>query len=254
MNGTTWMPTVCLTGGKRSTFGSATAGVATADPDGDQADNLKEYRRSTNPLVGSAVFYVDPVAGNDAYDGFTQIFDGTHGPKATIQAAIDAASPDDGCRVILLPGTHRGSGDAAARFNGKMLSVQSTNPDDPAVVAATIIDGRDCGAGVAFMDQEPAGTELAGVTVTGCWYAGIGCYRSSPTIRNCVIQGNMGEGGGVVCNEADVHLIGCTIDGNTSWIAGGGIQALHGNLIVSDCIISNNSALACDASYGNLCS
>ncbi|MCK5271245.1 MAG: hypothetical protein KAJ52_01665, partial [Sedimentisphaerales bacterium] len=58
-------------------------------------------------------------------------------PYSTIQAAIDDA---DACDVIIVePGTYLENID----FLGKAITVRSTDPCDPCVVAATIIDGGE---------------------------------------------------------------------------------------------------------------
>ena len=57
---------------------------------------------------------------------------------ATIQAAINASSNGD--VVIIAPGTYTGDGNRDIDFLGKAITVRSTDPDDPSVVAATVID------------------------------------------------------------------------------------------------------------------
>ncbi|MHC4500820.1 MAG: LamG-like jellyroll fold domain-containing protein, partial [Planctomycetota bacterium] len=55
-----------------------------------------------------------------------------------IQAAIDAAV--NGNTVVVLPGTYTGEGNRDIDFLGKAITVRSIDPNDPNIVAATIID------------------------------------------------------------------------------------------------------------------
>ena len=89
--------------------------------------------------------------------------------STTIQGAIDAASPND--EVVLSVGTHSGPGNCDLDFHGKAMTLRSSDPADPAVVAATIIQ---CGGasgqphrGFVFRSGEGAGTVVSGLTITG---------------------------------------------------------------------------------------
>ena len=107
-------------------------------------------------------------------------------------------------------------------FLGKAITVRSTDPNDPDVVAGTIIDGNaptdsNFGSVVIFNSGEDANSVLSGFTITGgtgswllvswefkglCWNrcgGGVLCYNmSAPTISKNVFTGNTaGQGGGI---------------------------------------------------------
>ena len=55
-------------------------------------------------------FFADAVNGNDAWDGRAEVFDGAHGLKKTVQAAVDLAQNGSTVAdlniVTLLPGDY----------------------------------------------------------------------------------------------------------------------------------------------------
>jgi len=142
-----------------------------------------------------------------------------------IQAAIDAASNGD--TVVVEEGTYFEN----INFRGKNIVLTSTDPNDPNVVAATIIDGQEKNAVATFNRGEDANCILEGFTITNggmCGNlesAGIFCYNSSPTIRYNLITDNnwSGEwGGGIYCGGGSSPLIvQNTIKNNYSEFSGG---------------------------------
>ena len=104
-----------------------------------------------------------------------------------IQRAIDDAVNGD--EIVVSEGTFLESID----FKGKNLMVRSTDPNDSAVVAATIITGDGNNSLVTFSNSEDASCVLAGFTITDA-NDGIYCSGASPTIVNCSITANVSAG------------------------------------------------------------
>ena len=49
----------------------------------------------------TATYYVNGTTGNDTYDGLAETWDGTHGPKKTIQAGINASVSSNSLPQVL---------------------------------------------------------------------------------------------------------------------------------------------------------
>ena len=162
------------------------------------------------------------------------------GGYATIQQAIQGCN--DGDVVVVEPGTYLETID----FLGKNITVTSTNPDDPDIVADTVIDGDGKGSVVTFASGETSDAVLTGFTITGgygtavsevggniYWGAGIFCYGTSPTIKSNIITDNIGP----------IEMIG---DNQAQWklCYGAGIGCFQSSAIVTNNIIKNNSGYA----------
>ena len=169
---------------------------------------------------------------------------------STIQSAIDTAIGGD--TVIVSSGTYLEN----INFKGKAITVQSVDPNDPNIVASTIIDGsapadQNFGSTVLFKSGEDHNSVLAGFTITGgtgswltvAWkYTGIlwnrcgggilCCNMSEPTItKNVFINNRTGEGGGIY------------IYGNPVNPSDPVDPAVHVNPIITDNTFFNNTAL-----------
>ncbi len=169
------------------------------------------------------------------------------GDFTTIQAAIDDQNTTAGDVVIVNPGTYVEN----INLSGKAIILRSTDPDHPAVVAATIIDGNDIGTVITCNSGEDANTVIAGFVITnGNATDGGGMYNnsSSPTVSNCTFSGNSANYGGGMYNYnySAPTVSNCTFSGNSGY-SGGGMcnysQFLHSlTPTVSNCTFSGNSA------------
>ncbi|MEW5802295.1 MAG: choice-of-anchor Q domain-containing protein [bacterium] len=165
---------------------------------------------------------------------------------STIQSAIDAA--DDGDVITIKPGTYT----ETVNFFGKAIAVKSTDPNDPDIVACTIIDGGKAGSVVTFGSGEGKLSVLSGVTVQNGKAlppfgrgGGICCKSSSPMIKKCVITKNSAlRGGGIYCLESSPCVSNCLIVENQASEKGGGIYGdCYSSPRLIQCTMSRNSAL-----------
>lgn len=134
---------------------------------------------------------------------------------ATIQEAINAAQ--DGDEIVVQVGIYRENID----FMGKNIIVRSIDPDDPAVVSSTIIDGDGRGPVVSFRGGESEGAVLSGFTVTrggGILVSG----GSTPLIEKCSIEDNSAEfGAGLFIVDSNPIIRDNIIVANRAYIGGG---------------------------------
>ena len=116
----------------------------------------------------------------------------------------------------------------------KNITLTSTDPYNPSVVAATIIDGSNAGNVVEFSSND--NSKFKGFTVknSGSANNGIHCSSSNPVISNCVIENN---GNGISCNTASPSVKNNIIRSNTS----AGIEAGTAAPSIRNNLVYNNS-------------
>ena len=168
---------------------------------------------------------------------FHVALDGT-GDFTSIQRAIDELI--DGDTIVVRPGIYYEN----IRFGGKNIELTSTDPLDPQVVDATVIDGSENPSPTVLLSgTENETCRLAGFTITGGTggnpsQAGGICGNTEfypfPTasIEHCVVTENVsGTYAGAIarCNGV---IRGCSISFNF-WTSGWGTSSLGRG--VSDC-------------------
>jgi len=168
----------------------------------------------------------------------------------TIQDAIYATV--DGDTVTVAPGIYTDTGNYDIDFAGRKITVRSIDPNDPNIVAATIIDcngtPEEYHLAFIFNTSETPASVLAGFTITnGYAYDGaaIFCYASCPTITNCVFTNNTSEyvAGAVYVAHSDPFISNCIIKNNSAVKYGGGIYATSSSKpIISNCTFIDNSS------------
>ncbi|MHC4500037.1 MAG: right-handed parallel beta-helix repeat-containing protein, partial [Planctomycetota bacterium] len=167
----------------------------------------------------------------------------------TIQEAIDAA--DDYDLVLVADGTYTGAGNRDLYFKLKAIAVCSENGPQNCIIDCNGTEAQHHRA-FNFYSQEQ-NLLVQGFTITN-GYAGrggaISCEFSSPTIKNCTINGNVANGGGgIYCDwYSNPKIANSTITGNSAEMdydrgpgVGGGIYS-YGSLTITNSTITGNSA------------
>ena len=157
----------------------------------------------------------------------------------TIQEGIDASS--DGDTVIVGVGTYVEN----IHFNGRNITLTSTDPLDSTVVANTIIDGNQAGSVVTFSGTEGETCVLSGFTIQNgkaWWGGGISGYGNQARIGHNIICGNSADYAGGL-NWCQGRIWKNIVTENSAGRDGGGLCNCHGT--IEDNIVSRNSAGRC---------
>ena len=171
-----------------------------------------------------------------------------------IQAAVDAAI--DGDEIIVMPGTYTSTQDGhVVNMLGKAVTLRSSDPSDPDVVATTIIDGENQRRGIVCFNGETEMTLVKGLTITNGYESddggggGIQCNAASPTISYCIFSNNEAHSGAAIFSSGGNTVVSdCKINNNYSRWDGGGFSAGESgpptSLSFLNCeFISNNSSM-----------
>ncbi len=228
------------------------------DKDEDTYNNLCEYLHGTNP------------ANPESKPNGSSYIITIHVPDdvRSIQRAINASINGD--TIVVAEGTYTNEGIYEQNVhcgidfsNGlatgtRAIIVRSTNPNDPTVVAATIIDcqgnEQNKRRGFYFHRGEGSNSVLSGFTIKNGYHekgGGIYCESASPTITNCVISDNTASltpygGGGMYIQYGNPKVKNCVFSRNTASFCGGGVLICQTSLLFPatfvNCIFVSNSA------------
>ncbi len=192
--------------------------------------------------------------------------DGRSWPTAFKNIFEGVGASSDADTVVVAQGTYTEN----ISFGGKNISLTSTDPLDPLIVAATVIDGNHVGPVVAFSGTEDETCLLSGFTITNGWHEengggirggwhevstkarienniiagnragwfGGGVSNCGGIVRNNRIEGNQATcGGGLYC--CDGLVVNNLITGNLA-VSGGALARCHGT--IESCMIAANAA------------
>jgi parallel beta-helix repeat protein/predicted outer membrane repeat protein len=233
------------------------------------AEAPQAVQRQDPEAAARGAVYVNGVTGSDGWDGRCESWDGgSCGPKATIQAGIDAAV--DGDEVLIADGVYTGVGNRDLDFGGKAITVRSASGD----AAACVIDCEQQGRGFYFHTNEGASSFVSGLTIrngssdsggavycdwssgpalSGCVFTentatggggGAVYVEGAPTLTDCTIRDNAaidGTGGGVcVGYDSDATLVRCVVAGNSA-AYGGGVHCISSQPVLIQCTVTGNT-------------
>ena len=221
------------------------------------------------PFISADIIYVDDDATTGPWEG-TQT-----NPYQYIQDAIDNSIDTD--EIIVAEGVYNENID----MKGMEVMLRSTDPTDPNVVAATVIDGGNSGTVITCDTNETVDTIINGfwiqngdgnvstgngggvycagsypviencvlsnnIAATGGYGGGIFCWQGAPTISKCIFIGNSigSNGGGIACYESDPIVTNCVFSGNEAPVRGGGLYCYQSHPSVTNCTFSQNTAIS----------
>ncbi len=168
-----------------------------------------------------------------------------------IQGAINSAVPGD--EIILAPGVYTSDILTSVHLGGTSVTLRSQDPNDPNIVAATILlcpaDANGSVPAIVLEESEDGSTVLAGLTLTG----GLTepailseAVEAGFALQSCVIRDN--QGGGLKLYNR-VVLTDCLFYDNEGTY-GGAIECRGGMVTLTRCIFRNNQAEYGGAIYG----
>ncbi len=208
----------------------------------------------TSTALSQTTYYVNGSCGDDSWTGLSPVCEAPNGPKATIQAGINAADHFDSVEVA--DGVYTGPGNKNIEFFQKEMSIRSSGGPDNC-----IIDCENDGFGFTFCtlpDDRPVTIE--GFTIRNGrheWAGGICITDADVDILNCIIENcfsDIGPGGisiNAISTTPVIRLIQTTVRQNrSSGERGAGVRANQSSLEMINCHILDYHLLPNDRFLG----
>ncbi len=181
------------------------------------------------------IIYVNHATGKNIWDGQSPVWNGTSGPKATIQNGINSVN-------------NKGTVNVAAGTYNEHLKITKSLKLMGQKQSRTIIDGTHSGT-VVYVNQGIS-IRITNFTILhGKAISGGGIYNTGTcTVTKCTITNNYANKyGGGIYNTGTCTVTNCIIKKNTESgtvvdYAGGGIVNYRGNCSINESKIRNNIA------------
>ncbi|MDD3754132.1 MAG: hypothetical protein PHQ17_06210, partial [Methanobacterium sp.] len=157
------------------------------------------------------VIYVNNQTGNDTWDGQSDTWNGTSGPKLSIRSATEAVT--SGGTVNIADGIYKGSDNRDITIDKDMTITGQSQ-------TSTIIDGENANR-IFYINN------------------GITAFIQNLTIQNGRITSN--SGGAIYNDQGNLTVTNCTFNNNAANNDGGAIRN-DGTLAVTDSTFNNNAA------------
>ncbi len=223
--------------------------------------------------LGISIIFL--IVGPSVATTYTVLPNGS-GDFPTIQAAIDAAVHFD--IIELGDGVFAGPGNRNISYRGLSITVRSQSGDPSLCIIDCYAAHPEGYRGFEFETGEGRDAVLDGVAIIGAYYdesgdhwgAGILCYETSPTIRNCIIRDCASDiGGGITIVGGSPLIENCTVIenialGNYSHNDAAGISCWATSAEIVESVIAFNTggpgltvgghmlpAISCTIVYGN---
>ena len=146
---------------------------------------------------------------------------------STIKAAIDAAVAGSGDVVVISPGEYDSNpGDVNLTISKPGIIIRSIDPNDPTIVASTVIDCHLAVRAFEFKGIQDSNTTIAGLTIRNGRAKGFNGNPGDPC-SPAPTAGQDGTGGAILCTNSSPTILNCVLDGCSA--VGGNAGEPNGN-------------------------